>query len=330
MSKSFKKYKKSVSEDIILKQFQNQEYQQLRVILDKLRQGDTLVARQLLLTYLKSLRKYNSDKNILRHKLFNIFTELADQAIKSEQLEFASHVLNYAELFKEDIVTMNFRAELLKLRNQLEESEQVYRDTIAKFPDNVVARTGYANLLLKLQRFEEARQLLSAQIARLQTRDDWINFHVYAMSFVREGKWDDAVSLLKQGVRDATVNQSYLRNSLAFAQLQQRHWEDALDTLREVEPSPQEQPLVQLLEVEIYAEQALATEDQQQRAEYQHNAEQRLEQVRARPGLTVWLQRAMNQLIESYQLLTGKMITAITPAQREAANDAMFDALLAA
>ena len=53
-------------------------------------------------------------------------------------------------------------AEILKLRNQLEESERVYRDTIAKFPDNVVARTGYANLLLKLQRFSEARELLTA------------------------------------------------------------------------------------------------------------------------------------------------------------------------
>jgi len=233
--------------------------------------------------------------------------------------------------FPQDVVARNGYAEILKLRNQLEESEQVYRDTIAKFPQDVVARTGYANLLLKLQRFEEARQLLSAQIARLQTRDDWIGFHVYAMSFVRERKWDDAVSSLKRGVHDAPVeSRNHFRSALAFAQLQQCRWKDALDTLREVEPSPLEQPLVQLLEVEIYAEQALATEDQQQRAEYQHNAEQRLEQVRARPGLTVWLQRAMNQLIESYQLLTGKMITAITPAQREAANDAMFDALLAA
>ncbi len=69
------------------------------------------------------------------------------------------------------------------------------------------------------------------------------------------------------------------------------------------------------------------TEDQQQRAEYQQRAEQQLQAVRARPGLTVWLRRAVEQLIESYQLLKGTLIIAITPAQREAANDAIFDVL---
>jgi len=38
----------------------------------------------------------------------------------------------------------------------------------------------------------------------------------------------------------------------------------------------------------------------------------------------------VEQLIESYQLLKGRLITAITPAQREAAHDAMFDLLMAA
>jgi len=51
-----------------------------------------------------------------------------------------------------------------------------------------VARIGYANLLLKLQWVSEVRELLTARVTRLQTRDDWIAFHVYAMSFVREGK----------------------------------------------------------------------------------------------------------------------------------------------
>ncbi len=42
----------------------------------------------------------------------------------------------------------------------------------------------------------------------------------------------------------------------------------------------------------------------------------------------VWLQRTVNQLIESYQLLKGTLISAITPAQRDAVNDAMCDALM--
>ncbi len=193
-----------------------------------------------------------------------------------------------------------------------------------------MARTGYANLLLKLQRFSEARELLTAQVARLQTRDDWIGFHVYAMSFVREGDWNETIRLLKQGVRDAPVNQSYFRNSLAFAQLQQGRWAESLETLQAVAATPEQQPVVEVLEAENYAEQALAANNEQQQLEYQNLAEQRIKTLQARPSLTVWVQRAVEQLIESYQLLKGRLITAITPAQREAAHDAMFDLLMAA
>jgi hypothetical protein len=161
--------------------------------------------------------------------------------------------------------------------------------------------------------------------------NDPIKKYIDAISSMREKNWDDAVSSLKRGVHDAPVeSRNHFRSALAFAQLRQQRWEDALDTLREVKPSPLEQPLVQLLEAEVYAEQALATTDPRRQKRYQRRAEQQLKAVQASQELTEQSQRVVKQFVESYQLSKGKPISKITLEQQKSVDDAMFDALLAA
>jgi Flp pilus assembly protein TadD len=58
--------------------------------------------------------------------------------------------------FPNDVFARNGLAEVLKSLEWFDEAEAEYRETKARFPNNVVARTGLANVLKALERFDEA------------------------------------------------------------------------------------------------------------------------------------------------------------------------------
>jgi tetratricopeptide (TPR) repeat protein len=68
--------------------------------------------------------------------------------------------------FPDDVVARAGLAEVLKADKRLAEAEQVYRETIERFPDNVVARNGLAEVLKADKRFAEAEKVYQETIER--------------------------------------------------------------------------------------------------------------------------------------------------------------------
>jgi tetratricopeptide (TPR) repeat protein len=79
-------------------------------------------------------------------------------------------------------------------------------------------------------RYADARSLLSEE--RLTTRDDWIDYHVIAMSYLRSGDMDEAIRRLTYGLENApVVEKKFYVTALGLARVKKRQFADALEVL---------------------------------------------------------------------------------------------------
>jgi tetratricopeptide (TPR) repeat protein len=126
------------------------------------------------------------------------------------------------ERFPDNVVARSGYAEVLKEMGQLDRALAEYERITDQFPLDRVARTGRATLLILNNRFEEARRLMSEQ--ELVSRDDWIDYHVVAISYLREGNFKEAIPRLDFGLKNAvwTDVNTYFATALGFAKILNR------------------------------------------------------------------------------------------------------------
>lgn len=127
-------------------------------------------------------------------------------------------------LFPREVVPRNVRAEVLCDLGRSEEALAAFNEIIKFFPRDEVARTARANLLSLMGRHDEVFQYLGSIAETPRTRDDWINFHVLAVSNLRAGRIEDAVTMLKRGRTASPFRDtwSYFDAALAVALLANR------------------------------------------------------------------------------------------------------------
>jgi predicted Zn-dependent protease len=158
--------------------------------------------------------------------------------------------------FPNDVVAHTGYAEMLKEVNRFDEALTAYQETMARFPNNVVARTGYAEMLKEVSRFDEALSIYQETMARfpdnrvsksglaalllttkqfdavqallstnaLVSRHDWIEYHILAMSYLRQGNASEAVARLEYGLNNVRWIdiKGYFVTALALAKLTEK------------------------------------------------------------------------------------------------------------
>ena len=134
------------------------------------------------------------------------------------------------ERFPEDVVARTARAETLRDLGRLDEALAALDQTIERFPENVVARNASAHLLQMLGEFARAEKLLADAASRPTTRSDWIAKHIVAMTRLRAGRVDDALSSLEEGVANCPFRdvRPYFLTARAVARLAAKQSEDAV------------------------------------------------------------------------------------------------------
>jgi tetratricopeptide (TPR) repeat protein len=162
------------------------------------------------------------------------------------------------------VVAQNGLAEVLKAKDDLTGAETLYRETISRWPNNVVAHNGLANVLRKQRRFAEALSLLP-EPATLRSRQDRINLHLHGMILLDSGDVERAIRVFERGLaaEPGQRQQAYYRSALIVAQLRQQHYREALQRL---EALPESQPELGPLRLH-----ALAGDGQEQQACELHN-----------------------------------------------------------
>jgi tetratricopeptide (TPR) repeat protein len=122
-------------------------------------------------------------------------------------------------------------AEVLKEMGRLNDTLAAYKEAIARFPNNEVVRHGYASVLMLMNRFSEVRALLSG--TRLSSEGDWIAYHIVAMSYLRSGEIEEAIRRLAYGLENSPwpTDKFYFASALALAKIKKRQFEEVLDVL---------------------------------------------------------------------------------------------------
>ncbi len=119
------------------------------------------------------------------------------------------------------------KAEVLKAKGLFDEALRLYNEIIERFPDNVVARNGKCSLLILLDRAEEARSILL--LDHPISHQDWIGYHIIAMSYLKEGDFDAAIKRFKYGLKKNPWfdQKEYFSTALALAKIKAKEFAEA-------------------------------------------------------------------------------------------------------
>jgi len=108
------------------------------------------------------------------------------------------------ERFPQVVVARNGLAEVLKMQERLEEAEALYRDTKERFQQNVVARNGLAEVLKMQERLEEAEALYRDTKERFQ--QNVVAKTGLAFLLLERHELGEAQALFLQTLRQASDN----------------------------------------------------------------------------------------------------------------------------
>ncbi|HER26148.1 MAG TPA: tetratricopeptide repeat protein [Rhodospirillales bacterium] len=160
---------------------------------------------------------------------FNGYAETLRQQGKPE--EALAEYGKARKMFPNDPVPFTGYAETLRQLGKPEEALAEYEKARERFPNNRVVRNAAACIQVDLKRFEEARDLIAIDAPR--TIHDWWDYHVFAMSFLREGNREKAIKLLSDGLRDIPffISRQMFETSLAMAELQRGNYLEAAKIL---------------------------------------------------------------------------------------------------
>jgi tetratricopeptide (TPR) repeat protein len=187
--------------------------------------------------------------------------------------------------FPDDVVALSGKAETLRQMGKLPEALELYEEIIVRFPDDVVALSGKAETLRQMGRFNESLSLYNQIIAKFpynhfsiisryvlliqigenldkiekeiivsnpQTHDDWVQNHVHCMLLIKLNRIDEAISKLKQGVRNIKDIEdiNYYKSTLSYAFIRKRNFKDAVKQLKHEKNT---QPIYEVLITHAYA-----------------------------------------------------------------------------
>ncbi len=167
---------------------------QIAAISKLIRQRDTDQVNE----FLYNLVEFQLRHSEKQHAAMSLCS-LAKIALDASSYDLADELIAYSILLNvADPVIGNTRAEILKARGALEEATKAYEENISRFPDNVVARTGYAETLKSKGEFDRALQEYEKAISRFP--DDVVARTGYAETLKSKGEFDRALQEYEKAI----------------------------------------------------------------------------------------------------------------------------------
>jgi tetratricopeptide (TPR) repeat protein len=195
------------------------------------------VARTGYAELLKSTGEFSKALNVYKEAIErfpnDVFARTGYAEVLKSTGEFSKALKVYKETmarFPNSEVASNGYAGVLKAVSKFEEALTLYEKSIQVWPYSRVLRSSYGCLLLQMNKVADARKLLSIQEPRSEA--DWIDYHVIAMSYLREGDLRQAISRLHYGMNHAIGSQrDYFKTALAVARMRNSDYEKAIKLL---------------------------------------------------------------------------------------------------
>jgi tetratricopeptide (TPR) repeat protein len=244
---------------------------------------------------LKARGDYQGALNICEDIIEKFPQETVPRTIKAEILKARGDyqgALNICEdiieKFPQEVVPRNIKAEILKARGDYQGALNICEDTIEKFPQDVVPRTIKAEILKARGDYQGALNICEETIEKLTftpvvkhvklsilflmdelqesdftilnkipgSEDDFIEYHMLGMFYLRQGKLDKAIEIFEYGFQNnnAFEQKKYFVSALCVAKNRQKQFKEAKDILFENEEILQADDLSQLVLIRSTAE----------------------------------------------------------------------------
>jgi len=164
-------------------------------------------------------------------------TQVAHAMLKNGGINEA--LVAYDQVIKQfpgDVVAKSGRAETLRSLGKYSEALEAYEQVIAQFPGDAVARTGYVCVLVDQKEYDRALRQIESRLGPSpipQTQDDWIDFHIRAMIYLKKGDLVAAEQDMLFGSQHCQQpkQKAYFASGLAIVQMKQNAPRDALQTM---------------------------------------------------------------------------------------------------
>lgn len=182
-------------------------------------------------TFLRDLINFHVEHSKREHLGMSLCA-LAKVAIDTSAFELAEKMVHYALMLGiDDIVISTTQAQTFKAMGRFDEALAVYQETMTRFSSNRIVRTGYASVLMLMNRFSDVRALLSE--TPLSSKDDWIDYHIIAMSFLKSGNIDEAIRRFAHGLENNPwlTNKNHFATALALANIKKKQYAEVLEAL---------------------------------------------------------------------------------------------------
>ncbi len=154
-----------------------------------------------------------------------------DVFLRQDKLDRALRIAWVAwKRFPENVVVRTGLAEVLKADGRLTEAEATYRQTIERFPENVVARNGLAEVLKAAGHLKEAEEIYRQTIERFP--ENVVARNGLAEAFKAAGHLKEAEEMYRQTV-ERFCEDVVARNGLADTLRRAERWDEAEEAYRE-------------------------------------------------------------------------------------------------
>ncbi|MBF0464124.1 MAG: hypothetical protein HQK88_05880 [Nitrospirae bacterium] len=222
-----KEHKRDRSKKLLAFETKTAADKQIAAIKENIKQGNKIEV----LRFLHGLEVFHRATGKKEH-IAKTLCSLSTFALECNQLDIADELVQYAIMFNvNDPVVYNQHAEVLKHKGDFDEARRIYEETIVKFPENVVARNGRNVIYMLMGKFDDVFPNLRNDYPI--TSDDFIEYHVSAMYYLRTGNIQEAIRRLEYGFENSPSksNKEYFANALAVAKIRARDFESAEEIL---------------------------------------------------------------------------------------------------
>jgi tetratricopeptide (TPR) repeat protein len=201
----------------------------------------------------EALAAYGDAKAAFPHEVY-AFTGYAETLRQLGRPDEALAVYGDAKAaFPHDVVPFTGYAETLRQLGRPDEAEAAFRSALDEFPGERVAKNALACLLVEKGLIVEARALIPVQAP--QSEDDWRDYHVVAMTFLKEKNYDEAEKRLAYGTHVAPFHSArdVFRGALAFAKLCRKRYAEVISVTQPDNVLEFRRPAVEIMDAHARA-----------------------------------------------------------------------------
>lgn len=200
---------------------------QIERIIKEVKKGNDYLVNK----YSFQLIEYNLEYS-KKSEVCKTLCKIASHLMELHRFDLAAEYIESALLLDvPDAVPHNIKAEIFKARGDYEQGLITCEQIIEKFPTNRVVKSAKLTILLLMGKLKESDFSIVNKIP--VTSDDFIDYHILGMYYLKQNNLDKALEIFKYGFENVKNHEDrkYFVSALCVARIRQKEFQTAKEIL---------------------------------------------------------------------------------------------------